>query len=307
MLKIGRIILGLAVAAPFVRAAEIGDQGRVCFQLNRGQIVQFADALSIEDIREDQWKPVGTTGCDEGAAAAMAGTDMLRFYRVRPGGESTYAFGVVNLHPGRNWIGLWGDPEINSVRAVFGDRMPTGTLMRIMQPGSGAEIALLLAEDQAGAVRWMSGENPADETEIPAEVSAVEVELPPGCEPVAVPVILKVPAAPVEQILSYGKRTLGGFRCPGRPRLDRTGLLAGGFTGGANPVESDQLWKYDRLNQRAPYAVWFCTRDNTWRLTVGGPDFPVVPADAFRYDDAVMVMPRKALMGIRWRKGGSVK
>lgn len=278
MKKLAVILLGVSTTTALVSAVEINERGQVCFQPEKARIVQFADALSVNDIQEEQWQPAG----DENAVAAISGTDRLRFYRIVAEGESSpphYALGTVKLFAGMNWVGLWGDPVVNTLTGIFGSRLPAG-------------MSFTLAEDETG---------------ISPGVSAVKIELPQGSETVELPVILKIPGESVEQLVSYGKRTLGGFRFPGRPRLDQAGLLEGGFTGGPNPVESDQLWKYDRRNQRAPYAVWFCTKDNTWRLTIDGPDFPVVPPDAFRYDDAVMVMPRQSVTGIRWRKAGAAQ
>lgn len=253
------------------RAVEINERGQVIFQLAEGRIVQYADALSLADIRDGQWQPAG----DENAVAAISGTDKLRFYRIAAEGESSpalYALGVVKLFPGKNWVGLWGDPEDNTLTGIFGNRLPAG----------------------------MGFDLPQGESRVPSDVSAIEVELPAGSKPLELPIILKIPSEPVTQSIPKGKRILSGFRAAGRPQLDQCGLLEGGFTGGRNPVESDQLWKYDREKQQAPFAVWYCTTDGTWRMT-SPSDFPAVPENYLRYDDAVRILIRNS-NGISWTK-----
>ncbi|MGD9873549.1 MAG: hypothetical protein AB7T27_04690 [Kiritimatiellia bacterium] len=250
------------------RAVEINERGQVIFKTVESRLVQYADALSITDIREDHWQASG----DENAVAAISGTDRLRFYRMMKPGETSpaqYALGIVKLFPGKNWVGLWGDPEENTLKSLFGNRLPEG-------------IVISTGQMEAGA-------------------SAVEIELPAGSGPIELPVILRVPAELVTHI-PFEKKALCGFRFAGPPQLDKTGLLEGGFTGGDNPKDSDQLWKYDREKQRAPFAVWYCTKDNTWRLT-SPSDFPPVPENYFRYDDAVTVFSRHP-NGIKWGKSG---
>jgi len=252
------------------RAVEINERGQVIFKTVESQLVQYADALSITDIREDQWQPAG----DENAVAAISGTDLLRFYRIVGEGESSppqYALGTVKLYPGKNWVGLWGDPEEKTVNSHFEGRLPEGVVIRTEQSETGA--------------------------------SAVEIELPAGSGPIELPVILKVPTEFVTHI-PFEKKALCGFRFAGRPQLEKSGLLEGGFTGGENPKDSDQLWKYDREKQRAPFAVWYCTKDNTWRLT-SPSDYPPVPEKYFRYDDAVTVYSRRSTNGIHWTKPGA--
>lgn len=333
MLAPAAAILAADPAEFTIERAAWDPQGRAVQVFHNGAADQvrdllFVDAPSFSDALSSQWelaeRRAGSPIVDAGTKTRTPPGDLaertLRFYRIsaddrwkpdaqpRAASEQVYACGVVFLRPGRNWVGLWGQPDVNTLDAVLGKGLPAGVTAedstRLIwhardQELSPAKEIRLQARDGSAEWVWVTGgEGPAGSTAIsPSE--GFSIYLPAGAQPQRLPLVLRVPTREAVQTIP-GNMTWSmvamGFpetRGPGE-----MGLLESGFTGGARPTDSDWLWKYDRDRQLVPDVIWYRTNDASWRLT--SRRFPPVPDGYFRFDDGIVVHTRVSTHDLRW-------
>ena len=74
-------------------------------------------------------------------------------------------------------------------------------------------------------------------------------------------------------------------------------LPQAGFVGAANPVLGDQIWRFDRVQQKAVDHMWYRTTDSNW---VFASSFNIVPS-TFRFDyNEAIGMRRRPTNNLVW-------
>lgn len=292
----------------------------------------YVDAVTFHNSLSNQWaladRRAGGKLVDTGAVGRTPPMSMsegvLRFYRIsaatyweqspRRASEQVMAFGAPRIHPGQNWVRPWGIPCNNTFKDVFRHILPAGADLnastRVMwfqrAPLSvPATQEVWLANGEA-TNQWIAswptnraGEN-ADAWPIPYDQGFV-VELPTNQAMKRMPMIYAVPPSPLVQVIPGGnKYSLVSVNLPESLHPAQLNLVEAGFTGGTVPIFSDWIWKFNRNNQTVPDVLWFCTTNNTWRFTSPAPQYPVVPTNYFRSDDAIVIQTRRSAGNLSW-------
>ena len=282
----------------------------------------YVDAASFTAALSNQWKHATTITNDtwamEDSLNIPAGR--TRFYRAaignswmtnrNPRAASKEVWGIrpVTLYPGQNWVSLFGRPVNNTVIDLIGTNLPAGSAAtspdatkitwyaRTAQsspPWWVATQQVALVND-SGNYYWAVTEGGAtwgNGVALPLHEAFV-IEIPTNRSPQTIYLVGQVPTNTLSQTVqsalssTAAGRNLISLNLPKAMHPSEMGLLTSGFKGGLAPALSDQLWKYDRANQKAPYAVWYRTTDGTWRMTHPIP-FPLVPTNYFSPDDGI--------------------
>ena len=284
----------------------------------------YVDAASFTAALSNQWKHATTITNDtwamEDSLNIPAGR--TRFYRAaignswmtnrNPRAASKEVWGIrpVTLYPGQNWVSLFGRPVNNTVIDLIGTNLPAGSAAtspdatkitwyaRTAQsspPWWVATQQVALVND-SGNYYWAVTEGGAtwgNGVALPLHEAFV-IEIPTNRSPQTIYLVGQVPTNTLSQTVQSALssttkgRNLISLNLPKAMHPSEMGLLTSGFKGGLAPALSDQLWKDDRANQKAPYAVWYRTTDGTWRMTHPIP-FPPVPTNYFSPDDGIVI------------------
>ena len=286
----------------------------------------FADNGRFGHELRDEWRLAarGTTttltdvGSEQHTKPGALPANSLRFYRIsRPGhwngagerhaSKEVYAFAPVQLHPGQNWVALWGEPDRNEAAYILGRFLPAGDIpaesTRITwydrAEGQFAERQLWLARGAPN--RWLysvGGDGNADRSPLPLEDGFI-LELPPGVPPTRLPIALRVPTEPVPQLIKGGGAyNLVSLRAPQSAHPSQLGLIEAGFRGGFFPILSDAIWTFDAASQQVREIIWYNTTDQTWRFMSQG--FPLVPPDYFKPFQALIIHTRSGGPDFHW-------
>lgn len=304
----------------------------ISHQIINGQQVYdllYVDAITFHQGLSNQWtladRRAGGMLVDTGAVGRTAPIDLgagwLRFYRIsapgfweespRRASAQVDAFGVSYLYPGQNWVRPWGIPCNNTIGDLFEHLMPAGsnvsTATRVMWfnrtpwpvPAT-QEVWLAASQDQQQwTCSWPSerGGQSAEAWPLPYDQGFL-VEIPTNLPAQRLPMVFGVPTNTQTQVLPGGNRySMVSINLPESQHPSQLRLLEAGFKGGANPILSDWLWKYDRPSQVAPRVIYFNTVSNAWLFT---SDNVRVPTNWFRPDDAVVVQTRKSASNLTW-------
>ncbi|HQQ04631.1 MAG TPA: choice-of-anchor D domain-containing protein [Kiritimatiellia bacterium] len=306
--------------------------------MNRKIDVLYADSLQFVEALTNEWTLLGLadstsflidTGQVSGVPPRQLGANMMRFYRAasqnnwlparNPRSASVEIFGVkpVTLYPGQNWISLPFWPTRQNILHVLGRSLPAGTTGGDEQAtrvswydrNNGGwlatqEVALIQSSPTSF---WLytegGGGGDGNDAILPLHEAFV-IELPTNAAPQTILLTGRVPTNSMVQTVramhnSVPGRNLVSFNAPRYLHPSQMGLLEAGFQGGAAPIWSDQIWKYDRSGQFAPYPVWFRTSDNTWRHTHPFP-FPPVASNYFGPDDGIFIHTRASTSDWSW-------
>lgn len=242
----------------------------------------------------------------------------IRFYRISAPGrwdaegpryasKEVYAFCPVQLHPGQNWVGLWGEPDVNEAARVLGRSLPAGDTPNNSARVSwyertGGQLATREIWLARGSVKqWVysvGGSGNADRAALPLDEGFI-VELPAGAPATRLPMTLRVPTTPVSQrVKGQGAYNLISLRAPQSAHPRDLGLVEAGFRGNPFAVLSDVMWGYDAKTQRVTEILWYNTADRTWRFMSSG--FPLVPADYLKPYQSVVIHTRAGVADFNW-------
>ncbi|MGD9873215.1 MAG: phospholipase D-like domain-containing protein [Kiritimatiellia bacterium] len=286
----------------------------------------YVDAASFTDSLTNLWA-LQQTVYDADANTIVSNLNiqagMTRFFRAaigtswttnrtpRAASKEVWGLRPVNLYPGQNWVSLFGRPYTNTVIDLIGNHLPAGssasspdaTKISWYARAVGTAPNWWVPTQQVALVSgtpayWEKtlGGTTLSGNSIPIPLNdAFVVEIPTSSVMQTIYLVGRVPTNTEYQTIQGGAaRNLISMNLPYAMHPSQMGLTNSGslFVGGLFPPQSCQLWKYDRANQRAPYAVWLRSSDKTWRLTSAG--FPLVPAGYFSSDDGIYLFTTNA-------------
>jgi hypothetical protein len=136
----------------------------------------------------------------------------------------------------------------------------------------------------------------AEDEPVPTDRGTI-ITMPSGSGTNRLTMIFRVPTnTQVTSITPTNTKSLLNPNIPETLHPAQLNLLESGFRGGANPVLSDWLWKYDAVSQVVPAVVYYNTSSTNWFFTVGG----LVPTNYFRFSDAIAIQTRRQTNAIIW-------
>jgi uncharacterized repeat protein (TIGR01451 family) len=280
--------------------------------------ITFADALSNRWALADQ--RVGTLLIDTGSATRTAPHDLgpgtMRFYRVSAPGywetnpryasEEVLSVGNVYVYPGFNWIRTWGIPCNNRLHDLFGGQLDGGDSIMTAPRSSWCQNFVtqeVWLADMGVTNHWLYSvptnlaNTSAEDHPVPLDRGIV-ITMPASAAVQRVSMIFRVPTnLQVTSIQPTNAKSLLNPNLPETLHPAQLNLLAAGFVGGANPVQSDWIWKFDRASQLVPAVIYYRTSDSSWRFTAGNG---LVPTNYFRFDDAIAIQTRRSTNALSW-------
>ncbi len=289
----------------------------------------YVDARSYHDNLHDQWAladrgPLNSL-VDTGGVGRVPPQELpnhlLRFYRLsapglwqeegaRHASREVFAMGAPDLHPGQNWIRLWGRPWPNTIPAVLPNTLPAGVSVadstriswynREATPLVTQEVYLAQGPTNAWVFSLPPAKagQPADTEPLPL-ANAFNVQLPTNAQPHKIPILLPLETNRLAQTFTAGQAySLFSANIPETLHPSELHLIEGGFTGGFIPPLSDRIWKLDRSGQRVQETIWYRTTDGTWRFT--SPNYPLVPDNYFTPNDGIVIQTIRSQNPVTW-------
>lgn len=283
-------------------------------------VLLYTDADSAANLKKADWKlaarGTGNLLFDDGTLSGTSPGEVkngFRFYAL--GGEGgtvrrpVYAFRIVTLHPGKQWVGLWGIPPDPTLSGLLGKDLPAektmGDASRVTwfarttgeQPRE--EMWLYQGREERDW-RWSNMRPDTANTVKVEQGDGLQIEIPSGAERQELPLLLRLHRNSYPQeIKAPGMIQIISLNVAAALHPSKLGLIKAGFTGGPNPLLSDWLWTYDREGQHANPAIWYRSSDGTWRFTSDG--YPEVPRGYLKPEEAVLLYTRASTESFPWR------
>lgn len=301
---------------------ELGEFPR--YPQGRAVDIIYVDSASFVDTLTNQWALWQTETEDFWLLATNLNipATKTRFFRAaigkswetnrtpRAASKEVWGLRPVNLYTGQNWVALFGRPYSNTVIDVIGNHLPGNTKISWYARTAGTPTNWWVSTQQVMLVSdtvpyWVvtvptNSTLNGDTVPLPLHEAFV-IEIPTNSTMQTIYLVGQVPTNTLyQQIYGLKARNMVSMNLPYAMHPSQMGLTNNGgqFKGGLTPVASDQIWKYDRAQQKAPYAVWLRTSDNTWRLTSSG--FPAVPAGYFSSDDGIFIYSQTNQLSSYW-------
>jgi hypothetical protein len=335
------VLSGFYMTQGVIRANSYPEMSWTAATNEIGQVIRqydllYCDAMSFSETLTNEWKLLNTdytqVMSDMGATNRTPPWQLIntmRFYRAaghdrwqtnrdpRIGTAEIYGLKTFRLYPGQNWIALPCVPDCNTVVRVFGNALPAG-------PDAASSTIITWYEQHQDQIArqqvWLDGSGYSNvwRYSLPTELSGqlanevnvpvmegVIVEIPTNLtQPEVVVFLGRVPTNRQSVSVLGGKcYNLVGFNQPRWVHPSQLGLLESGFKGGAYPNQSDKIWAFDRVTQKAKPQIWYDSVTATWRWNIsqqGG--FPEVRSweRPFGPDDAIVIQTSSTNVNWGW-------
>jgi fibronectin-binding autotransporter adhesin len=305
-------------------APAVGDDLEISLEVSAVEGMSYdliyVDAVNYSDSLSNNWQYLYT---ETATADKITFTNnlidlslgYLRFLRVSPlsawsnnvgkyASRQIYVGKRVRLYPGRNWVAPPSFPATPTVSNVFGYNLPAGDIdngTMVYLYDRGVSIAATGSVRLASGTSWIwqtGGTGAADNFEMPIDQGFM-VDLPSGTmREFALVGALRTNTQSI--VIAGGDAlTFVSVLLPRNMHPSDLGLINDGFTGSYRISRSDQLYIWDRVNQRIKYNMflWYDTNDMRWEWSNNS----AVTGTPISQDDALLIYTQGA--GYTWENG----